>query len=135
MSRFTALHATALAAAAVATAAIAVPSAATAADTSNQASGVCRLKVSDVLTGIVTVGVDLDNGRSTAARKATCAQVGKVVRTLASEGAERPETVNGYACTPSITGARVVWRCVYRGGRPRTTVTLDFSYRYASGGS
>jgi hypothetical protein len=132
MPRF-ALPAVAVATAVAAAAVVALPSPATAADTSDAASGICRLKVSDVVGGTVAVGVTIDNAQSTAARKATCGQVGKVVRRLATEGAERPEKVNGYACTPSITGARVVWKCTYRGGKPRTTITLNFTYRYAAG--
>jgi hypothetical protein len=128
------------AAAAVATAAVAVaavaavlPAAAVAGSTTHAASGVCPLKVDGVVERTVVVGVNLSDGRSSAARKATCARVGRVVRRLAAEGAERPERVNGYACTPSITGGRVAWTCTYRGGTPRTTITLNFAYRYAAG--
>jgi hypothetical protein len=122
-----------IATAAAVAVAVALPSAASAAPTEHQASGVCPLKVANVVGGTVVVGVNLSDARSSAARKATCPQVGRVVRRLAGEGAERPETVNGYACTPSITGGKVTWKCTYRGGKPRTTITLNFAYRYAAG--
>jgi hypothetical protein len=56
-----------------------------------------------------------------------------VVRSLAREGAERPMTVKGYACTPRVRdNDRVTWRCVWKGGAPRTTVELGFGWRYAN---
>jgi len=95
----------------------------------NPASGVCPLKVSGVPGGEVTVGVNIDDADSTAARKARCRPVGRVVRTLVRAGAEMPMRVNGFRCTPVLRGSRIRWTCVYRGGEPRTRVTLNFGYR------
>ena len=95
----------------------------------NPASGVCPLKVPGVPGGKVTAGVNTDDAGSTAARKARCGQVGRVVRTLVREGAEMPMRVNGFRCTPVLKGSRINWTCVYRGGQPRTRVTLNFAYR------
>lgn len=110
---------------ALAALAIAVPAAAA----SNPASGVCPLKVPGVPGGKVTVGVNIDDADSTATRKARCRVAGRVVRTLVREGAEMPMKVAGYRCTPVVTSKRIRWTCVYRGGKPRTTVTLNFDYR------
>jgi hypothetical protein len=96
---------------------------------SNPASGVCPLKVEGVPGGKVTVGVDIDDADSTAARKARCGQVGRVVRKLVREGAEMPMRANGYRCTPVVTSTRIRWTCTYRGGEPRTRVVLRFGYR------
>ncbi|HEU4658143.1 MAG TPA: hypothetical protein VFR97_11480 [Capillimicrobium sp.] len=97
------------------------------------ASGVQIVKpVDGVRGGKVTVGVDIDNAKSTAARKARPAVVAKVVRTLVDEGAQMPMKVSGYRCTPTVSGpngVKVAWVCVYRGGEPRTRVELDFHYR------
>ncbi|UGS35257.1 hypothetical protein [Capillimicrobium parvum] len=108
--------------------ALAAPTAAVAAD-SNPASGVCPLKVAGVPGGKLTAGVNIADADSTATRKARCGVVGRVVRTLVREGAEMPMKAAGYRCTPVIAGSRIRWTCVYRGGTPRTTVTLNFGYR------
>jgi hypothetical protein len=118
-------------AALAAVAVIALPAAAGAAPLEGPASGVCPFKQAGIVGGKLTVGVTIAEGSSTAAAKAECAQVKKVVNGLVKAGAERPMKVNGYRCTPSITGAKVAWTCVYRGGKPRTKVTLSFAYRYA----
>jgi hypothetical protein len=110
---------------AVAALAIAAPAGAT----SNPASGVCSLKVAGVPGGKVTAGVNIDDADSTAARKARCRVAGRVVRSLVREGAEMPMKVAGYRCTPVVTSKRIRWTCVYRGGSPRTEVTLNFGYR------
>lgn len=111
------------------TAGAALAIAAPAGAASNPASGVCPLKVADVPGGKVTVGVDIDDAGSTAARKARCVVAGRVVRTLVREGAEMPMKARGFRCTPVVTSKRIRWTCVYRGGSPRTTVTLRFGYR------
>ena len=97
------------------------------------ASGVCPMKVDGIRGGKLTAGVNIDDARSTAARKARCGQVEKVVRGLVDARAERPMRVNGFRCTPSLTGTKVDWTCVYRGGTPRTKVEALFAYRYAKG--
>jgi hypothetical protein len=128
-----ALSAVAAGIAAAAVAAAVLPASALAGSTTHAASGVCPVKVAGVMERTVVVGVNLSDARSSAAPRAACRRVAKVMRSLAAEGAERPETVNGFACTPSITGGRVAWTCTYRGGRPRTTITLAFAYRYPAG--
>jgi hypothetical protein len=99
----------------------------------NEASGVCPIKdVEGVRGGKVTAGVTIDNGQSTAARKARCGVVADVVRTLVDEGAQMPMKVRGYRCTPTVSGPggmKVAWRCVYQGGTPRTRVEAEFAYR------
>ncbi|MBX5442239.1 MAG: hypothetical protein IRZ32_12030 [Solirubrobacteraceae bacterium] len=99
---------------------------------SNPASGICVVRdVPNVERPTVRVGVNIDDAGSTAARKARCGQVARVVRGLAREQAQMPMKVNGFACTPTVRGARTSWTCTYRGGSPRTTVELDFAFRYA----
>jgi hypothetical protein len=122
----------ALAAAAL-TFAVALPASALAA-TEGPASGVCPFKQSGIVGGKITVGVNIGEASSKAAgAKARCGQVKKVVNGLVTAGAEMPLKVNGYRCTPTITGTKVAWKCVWRGGSPRTNVTLLFAYRYAKG--
>jgi hypothetical protein len=103
--------------------------------TQNAASGVCPIKVDGVRGGQLTAGVTIDNAKSTAVAKSSCGQIAKVVRGLVAERAEMPMKVNGFRCTPTVTGphppAKVAWECVYRGGTPRTRVVADFAYRYA----
>jgi hypothetical protein len=108
--------------------ALAAPTDAVAADP-NPASGVCALKVAGVPGGKVTAGVNIANAGSTGARRGRCGVVGRVVRTLVREGAEMPMKISGYRCTPVISGSRIRWTCVFRGGTPRTKVTLNFGYR------
>ncbi len=112
-----------LAVAAAAPSALAAPS--------GPASGVCVVQpVKQVQGGKVTVGVNIANAASTAARQARCGRVANVVRGLAGSAAEMPMRVNGFRCTPTVRGREVIWACTYRGGSPRTAVTLDFAYRY-----
>jgi hypothetical protein len=111
--------------AALALAACAAPAGAA----TNPASGVCPQKIPGVPGGKVVVGVNIHDADSTATRKARCRVAGRVVRTLVREGAELPMKVSGYRCTPIVTSKRIRWTCVYRGGSPRTTVTLNFAYR------
>jgi hypothetical protein len=99
--------------------------------TQNAASGVCPVKVDGIRGGKLTAGVTVDNAKSTAVAKSSCGQIAKVVRGLVAERAEMPMKVNGFRCTPTVTGAKVAWECVYRGGTPRTRVVADFAYRYA----
>lgn len=97
----------------------------------NPASGICIVRdVPNLERPTVRVGVNIDDADSTAARKARCGQVTRVVRGLAREEAQRPMRVNGYRCTPTVKGARTSWECTYRGGSPRTTVQLLFAFRY-----
>lgn len=114
---------------------LAVPApAALAQSDANPASGICVVRdVPNVERPRTKVGVNVADADSTATGRARCATVARVVRGLARERAERPMTVRGYACTPTVTGSKVAWECVYKGGRPRTTVTLDFAFRYADG--
>jgi hypothetical protein len=121
------------AAALTAALALALPAAALGAD-KGPASGVCPFKQSGIVGGKITVGVNIAEASSKAAdAKATCGQVKKVVNGLVKAGAESPMKVNGYKCTPTVTGAKVAWKCVWTGGSPRTSVTLLFAYRYAKG--
>jgi len=108
-------------------AAVAAP--AVAAD--NPASGICIVRdVPNLERPTVRVGVNIGDADSTAARKARCGQVSRVVRGLAREQAQMPMKVNGYRCTPTVKGARTSWACTYCGGSPRTTVELLFAFRY-----
>jgi hypothetical protein len=100
------------------------------------ASGICVVQhVPNVAPSTIKVGVNIAEASSKAAdRKARCRVVKSVVKTLAREGAERPMKVRGYACTPRVRGnVRVTWRCVWKGGSPRTTVELGFAWRYTNG--
>lgn len=101
--------------------------------TQNAASGVQIVDdVDGVRGGKVKVGVNIDNAKSTAVRKAREGVVSSVVRTLVAEGAEKPMKVRGYDCTPTVSGhhaTRLQWECEFEGGRPKTTVELDFGYR------
>ena len=127
MARFALLLATAAVAGVAATPAVAA--------TKGPASGICIVKrVPNVAPATQKVGVNIAEASSKAAvAKADCAVVGKVVRTLARAGAERPMNVNGYACTPTVrNNTRVTWHCVWKGGSPRTTVELDFAWRYTN---
>jgi hypothetical protein len=99
------------------------------------ASGICVVKnVPNVAPATLKVGVNIAEASSAAASaKARCGVVGRVVKTLARAGAERPMTVNGYSCTPRVRGNdRVTWRCVWKGGSPKTTVELAFGWRYTN---
>lgn len=104
--------------------------------TQDDASGVQVVKdVDGVRGGKVTVGVNIDDATSTAARKARPGVVSNVVRTLVDEGAQMPMRVRRYRCTPTVSGpggVKLSWECVYRGGQPRTKVELDFGYRLTS---
>jgi hypothetical protein len=112
---------------------VAAAPAARAASPSGPASGICVVKhVDGVQRAKVKVGVDIANARSSATRHARCGVVAKVVRGLASAGAEMPQKVARYRCTPTVTGSKVAWTCRFRGGHPRTTVQLDFAYRYVA---
>ena len=98
------------------------------------ASGVCpKLAVAGVVGGKVSAGMNIANVASSAASRLQCDQIRAVVRTLVRREAEMPQRVDGYRCTPTVTGSKLAWECVYRGGKPRTTVTLDFAYRLKSG--
>lgn len=100
---------------------------------SDPASGVQIVKpVDGVRGGKVAVGVDVDDARSTAVRKARPRVVARVVRTLVDEGAQLPMRVGGYRCTPTVGGpggAKVAWTCVFEGGTPPSKVELAFRYR------
>jgi hypothetical protein len=120
----------ALVAGVVATLAIAAP--AGAAPLEGPASGVCPFKQAGIVGGKLTVGVNIGEASSTATARSGCRRVRQVVDGLVKAGAESPMRVAGYRCTPTVTGAKVAWRCVYRGGTPRTIVELLFVYRYAS---
>jgi uncharacterized protein YggE len=128
MPRFTVLLA-ALALAGVAAApAVAAPK--------GPASGTCVVKhVPNVAPSTLKVGVNIAEASSKAADKqARCGVVSSVVKSLARQGAERPMTVKGYACTPRVrNNDRVAWRCVWKGGSPKTTVELGFGWRYTNG--
>jgi len=103
---------------------------------SGPASGICIVKhVPHVKPATVKVGVNIDEASSAAARGAArCGVVSTVAKTLARQGAERPTTVKGYACTPTVRGtSRVSWSCVWKGGKPSTTVTALFAWRYVNG--
>lgn len=124
-----------LLAAAAAAALASVPTAAASAHraAANPASGICLVKTAGIKGGKVTVGVNIDDADSTAVDHGSCRVVEHVVRHLVRIGAERPERVAAYRCTPSVTGRKVAWTCTYRGGKPRTTVTLAFAYRLRAG--
>jgi len=127
MPRFALLLATAAVAGAAATPAVAA--------TKGPASGICIVKgVPNVTPATQKVGVNIAEASSKAAlAKAECPVVGRVVRTLARAGAERPMKVQGYACTPTVRNTtRVSWHCEWTGGSPRTTVELDFAWRYTN---
>ncbi len=112
--------------------AAAVPAAAA---PSGPASGICVVRhVPNVKPRTIKAGVNIGEASSTAADgHARCAVVSRVVKTLARAGAERPMTVRGYACTPTVRdNTRVRWRCVWKGGSPRTTVTALFGWRYVN---
>jgi hypothetical protein len=99
------------------------------------ASGICVVKhVPNVRPTTVKVGVNIGEASSKAAdAKADCSVVSGVVKTLARSLSERPMTVSGYACTPTVRGtSRVSWRCVWTGGSPRTNVTALFAWRYVN---
>lgn len=100
---------------------------------SGPASGVCPVKpVDGVKGGKVTVGVNISEASSSAAKRGRCGVVAHVVHTLVDEGAQSPMKVRGYRCTPTVSGpggAKVAWTCVFEGGRPRTEIELDFRYR------
>jgi hypothetical protein len=100
------------------------------------ASGICVVKhVPNVAPSTLKVGVNIAEASSKAADKqARCGVVSSVVKSLARQGAERPMTVKGYACTPRVrNNDRVAWRCVWKGGSPKTTVELAFGWRYMNG--
>lgn len=122
-----------LLAAAAVCAATATPAVAAAPE--GPASGICVVKnVPNVQPTTIKAGVTIAEASSAAAdKKASCGVVSGVVKSLARAGAERPMTVSGYACTPTVrNNARVSWRCTWNGGSPRTTVTLMFAWRYTS---
>jgi hypothetical protein len=124
---------------AVLLAAVALSAAAAApavAATKGPASGICVVKhVPNVTPSTLKVGVNIGEASSKAAvKQAGCGVVTTVVKTLARQGAERPMTVKGYACTPRVRhNDRVVWRCLWKGGSPHTTVELGFGWRYTTG--
>ena len=127
MARFALLLATAALAGVAATPAVAA--------TKGPASGICVVKhVPGVTPATLKAGVNIGEGSSKAAlAKADCAVVTTVVKTLARARAERPMTVRGYDCTPRVRdNDRVTWRCVWKGGSPRTTVELGFGWRYTN---
>src|SRR5690349_2509437 len=100
-----------LAALAVASGAAAAPAVAA---PSGPASGICVVKnVPGVTPTTLKVGVNIGEASSKAAdRQARCGVVTGVVKSLARQGAERPMTVQGYACTPRVRdNDRVTWRC------------------------
>lgn len=99
------------------------------------ASGICVVKnVPNVRPTTIKAGVNIAQASSPAAeKKAACGVVSGVVKSLARAGAERPTTVSGYACTPTVRdNTRVSWRCTWKGGSPRTTVTLMFAWRFVT---
>ena len=96
------------------------------------ASGICVVTgVPGVAQAKVKVGVNIAEASSTATAKSGCGPVGRTVRALARTGAEMPIKVRGFRCTPALNETRIAWRCVYRGGTPRTSVELLFGWRYA----
>jgi hypothetical protein len=125
MKRFALL----LAVAAVPAAAAAAP--ALAAD--GPASGICIVKaVPGVKPATIKAGVNISEASSKAAdAKAACGSVGAMIRALARTEAEKPVKVKGFTCTPSVTGSKVAWTCVWKGGSPKATVDVDFAWTYA----
>jgi hypothetical protein len=128
MARFAVLLAAVALAGVAATPAIAAPK--------GPASGICIVKkVPNVAPSTLKVGVNIAEASSKAAvKQARCGVVSTVVKSLARQGAERPMTVRGYACTPRVrNNDRVTWRCVWKGGTPKTNVELLFAWRYTNG--
>ena len=63
----------------------------------------------------------------------TCETADAVVRGVTASAAEKPVTVDGFRCTPSVvsTGPDVVrWSCNFKGADTDTDVTLRFEATY-----
>jgi hypothetical protein len=63
----------------------------------------------------------------------TCETADAVVRGVTASAAEKPVTIDGFRCTPSVvsTGPDVVrWSCNFKGADTDTDVTLRFEATY-----
>lgn len=77
-----------------------------------------------------TLSGTLDTGQNDVG---TCQTADAVVRGVTASAAEKPVTVDGFRCTPSVvsTGPDVVkWSCNFKGADTDTDVTLRFEATY-----
>jgi len=85
--------------------------------------------VPNVKNPSVSVAVNAVNVPPSQANLGSCANVSGVVKGFASDGAEQPETVQGFRCVPTVykqVKARV--NCERSAGNGRVVLTFQMSY-------
>ena len=63
---------------------------------------------------------------------ADCAQASALVRDVARQQVEMPTNVQGFACTPSVKGSYVSYKCTLNGADSPVQINTKFSLTYSS---
>jgi hypothetical protein len=74
--------------------------------------------------------VNATNVPSSQVALASCAQASSLVKGVARTQAEQPVTVQGFACTPSVSASTAKWSCVLDGADSALTITTKFPLTY-----
>ncbi len=86
--------------------------------------------VPKVVGGTAVANVNATDVPASQTALASCGQASALVKGVASSSAEMPVTVQGFACTPSVTDSTAKWTCVLHGADSPLTVTTKFTLTY-----
>ena len=86
--------------------------------------------IAGVVGGSTVANVNATDVPASQTALASCAQASSLVKGVARTQAEMPVTVEGFACTPSVSGSTAKWTCVLNGADSALTITTKFPLTY-----
>ena len=86
--------------------------------------------IAGVVGGSTVANVNATDVPASQTALASCAQASSLVKGVAQTQAEMPVTVEGFACTPSVSGSTAKWTCVLNGADSALTITTKFPLTY-----
>lgn len=96
-----------------------------------EASGICHTKVSTKYTKSTSIKSGLNVTNLTAANEsaAGCSGANKAVRKAVNGGYERPFSVAGWKCTPTVTGHKATFTCTFSKGVTKADLHFGVTYK------
>ncbi|GEM_PF-845365 len=88
--------------------------------------------IAGVAGGSTVANVNATDVPSSQTALASCTQASALVKGVARSGVQMPVTVQGFACTPSVSGSKAKWTCVLDGADSALTITTKFPLTYTN---